>query len=108
MDVGTPLGTSLTQSDVDNLRHFVQDYTFRALIPYVERLIVILNESVTNKKVSKTLFGATKRWFGTNKPGAKNTQNSVVYVLIVISHCQFIFFQNLIYFLFRILKKYII
>uniref|UniRef100_T1GTT1 TPPC8 first Ig-like domain-containing protein n=1 Tax=Megaselia scalaris TaxID=36166 RepID=T1GTT1_MEGSC len=79
LDVGTPLGTSLTQSDVDNLRHFVQDYTFRALIPYVERLIVILNESVTNKKVSKTLFGATKRWFGTNKPGAKNTQNSVVY-----------------------------
>ncbi|KAL5275881.1 TRAPPC8 family protein [Megaselia abdita] len=79
LDVDTPLGSCLTQNDVENLKHFVQDYTLRALIPYVERLLVILNESVTNKKVSKTLFGATKRWFGTNKPGAKNTQNSVVY-----------------------------
>lgn len=78
LDAEALLGACLTQNDVENLKHFVQDYTLRALIPYVERLLVILNESVTNKKVSKTLFGATKRWFGTNKPGAKNTQNSVM------------------------------
>lgn len=33
--------------DVENLRHFVQDYAVRALIPYVEHLVGILNEAVS-------------------------------------------------------------
>lgn len=32
--------------DIENLRHFVQDYTVRALIPYVENLVSILNDAV--------------------------------------------------------------
>nr|7B6Y_A Chain A, FI18195p1 [Drosophila melanogaster]7B70_I Chain I, FI18195p1 [Drosophila melanogaster] len=65
----------------DNLRHFVQDYAVRALIPYIEHLVAILAEGVTNKKgVSKSLLSATKRWFVTSKPGAgANNQNAVIY-----------------------------
>lgn len=35
--------------DVENLRHFVQDYAVRALIPYVEQLVATLNEAVSAK-----------------------------------------------------------
>ncbi|KAG5681973.1 hypothetical protein PVAND_011372 [Polypedilum vanderplanki] len=72
-------GAWLANSDMDNLKHFVQDFTIRALIPYVERIVGQLNESITNKKsVSKSLLGATKRWFNTNKPGIA-TQTAVIY-----------------------------
>lgn len=72
-------GAWLTPSDLDNLKHFVQDFTIRALIPYVERVAGQLNDSITNKKsVSKSLLGATKRWFNTNKPGVAQ-QTAVIY-----------------------------
>lgn len=72
-------GAWLTNSDLDNLRHFVQDFTIRALIPYVERIVGQLNDSIANKKsVSKSLLGATKRWFNTNKPGVA-PQTAVIY-----------------------------
>lgn len=77
-----PHGMYLSTADLDNLKHFTQDFTIRALIPYYESLISVLNESITNKKsVSKSLLGATKRWFITNKPGVNpaQTQNAVVY-----------------------------
>lgn len=62
-------GWYLSSTDLDNLRHFIQDYTVRALIPYIERVVGYLNESITNKKgVSRSLLSATKRWFVTNKP----------------------------------------
>uniref|UniRef100_A0A1B0B6W0 Trafficking protein particle complex subunit 8 n=1 Tax=Glossina palpalis gambiensis TaxID=67801 RepID=A0A1B0B6W0_9MUSC len=74
-------GQCLNAMDVENLRHFVQDYAVRALIPYVEQLVATLNEAVTNKKgVSKSLLSATKRWFVTSKPGASaSNQNAVIY-----------------------------
>lgn len=73
-------GQCLAAVDLDNLKHFVQDYTIRSLIPYVERLVVGLNEAVTNKK-GRSLLSVTKRWFGTNKPAAGNAPaaNAVVY-----------------------------
>lgn len=78
-DMNVPHGAWLTSADSDNLKHFVQDFTIRALIPYVERLVGQLNESITNKKsVSKSLLGATKRWFNTNKPGVA-PQTAVIY-----------------------------
>ncbi|XP_064545470.1 trafficking protein particle complex subunit 8 [Drosophila montana] len=81
LDADAPHGGCLAARDVDNLRHFVQDYAVRALIPYVEHLVVTLSEGVTNKKgVSKSLLSATKRWFVTSKPGAgANNQNAVIY-----------------------------
>lgn len=39
-------GKCLNAMDIENLRHFVQDYTVRALIPYVEHLVIILNDAV--------------------------------------------------------------
>ncbi|XP_075159619.1 trafficking protein particle complex subunit 8 homolog l(3)76BDm [Haematobia irritans] len=79
-DFDAPHGQCLNAMDVENVRHFVQDYAVRALIPYIEHLVGILNEAVTNKKgVSKSLLSATKRWFVT-KPGASaSNQNAVIY-----------------------------
>lgn len=78
-DVNLPHGTWLTPGDCDNLKHFVQDFTIRALIPYVEKIVSQLNDSIANKKsVSKSLLGATKRWFNTNKPGVA-PQTAVIY-----------------------------
>jgi trafficking protein particle complex subunit 8 len=78
-DINLPHGAWLTSTDLDNLKHFVQDFTIRALIPYVERIVGLLNDSITNKKsVSKSLLGATKRWFNTNKPGVA-PQTAVIY-----------------------------
>lgn len=76
-----PHGMMLTPNDLENLKHFIQDLTIRALLPYIERLAFQLNDSIANKKgVSRSLLTATKRWFGTNKPGvAPATQNAVVY-----------------------------
>lgn len=81
LDADAPHGGCLASRDVENLRHFVQDYAVRALIPYIEHLVAILSEGVTNKKgVSKSLLSATKRWFVTSKPGAgTNNQNAVIY-----------------------------
>lgn len=50
-DTELPHGMWLTASDVDNLKHFVQDYTIRSLIPYVEKMVAVLNDAV-----SKQLF----------------------------------------------------
>ena len=78
-DVNLQHGAWLTQSDLGNLSFFVQDFTIRALIPYVEKIVGQLNDSITNKKsVSKSLLGATKRWFNTNKPGVA-PQTAVIY-----------------------------
>ncbi|KAH8242084.1 hypothetical protein KR026_000812 [Drosophila bipectinata] len=81
LEADAPHGGCLTSRDIDNLRHFVQDYAVRALIPYIEHLVATLAEGVTNKKgVSKSLLSATKRWFVTSKPGAgANNQNAVIY-----------------------------
>uniref|UniRef100_A0A6B2EI91 Protein with involvement in meiosis gsg1 n=1 Tax=Phlebotomus kandelakii TaxID=1109342 RepID=A0A6B2EI91_9DIPT len=79
--IDVPHGMCLTTSDMENLRHLIQDYSLRALIPYIEKLVYSLNDSITTKKgVSRSLLTATKRWFVTNKPGTGNaTQNAVVY-----------------------------
>ncbi|XP_053954695.1 trafficking protein particle complex subunit 8 [Anastrepha ludens] len=80
-DGTTVHGSCLNSMDVENLRHFVQDYTVRALIPYAEQLVALLAEAITNKKgVSKSLLSATKRWFVSSKPGSNSiNQNAVIY-----------------------------
>lgn len=47
-DVDAPHGIWLTPGDIDSLKHFIQDFTIRSLIPFVERQVVILNEAVSN------------------------------------------------------------
>ncbi|XP_055378418.1 trafficking protein particle complex subunit 8 [Condylostylus longicornis] len=80
-DYDAPHGMYLGPTDIENLKHFVQDYTVRGLIPYVERIVGTLNEAITNKKgVSKSLLSATKRLFATSKPVAgSGSQNAVIY-----------------------------
>lgn len=75
------IGSCLSAADIENIKHFVQDFAIRSLIPYVEKYISILNDIITNKKgVSRSLLSATKRWFVTNKPGVNNiTQNAIIY-----------------------------
>lgn len=45
-DTELPHGMWLTAADVDNLKHFIQDYTIRSLIPYVEKMVAVLNDAV--------------------------------------------------------------
>lgn len=45
-DIDAPHGSWLSSTDLDNLKHFVQDFTIRSLIPYVERQITSLNDTV--------------------------------------------------------------
>ena len=63
-------GTRLSSDDLERLRTMITEFCFKSLLPYVERQIGLLNEVISNKKgVSRSLFSATKRWFGTSKPG---------------------------------------
>nr|XP_014088536.1 trafficking protein particle complex subunit 8 [Bactrocera oleae] len=73
-------GGCLNAMDVENLRHFVQDYTVRALIPYAEQMVAVLAEAITNKKgVSKSLLSATKRLFSSKPATNATNQNAVIY-----------------------------
>nr|CAD7195798.1 unnamed protein product [Timema douglasi] len=76
-------GACLTSSDLEHLRTFVQEFCIKALLPYVENQIQQLNDLISNKKgVSRSLFSATKRWFGSNKPGlpgSNTATNAVIY-----------------------------
>uniref|UniRef100_A0A146KXS3 Trafficking protein particle complex subunit 8 n=1 Tax=Lygus hesperus TaxID=30085 RepID=A0A146KXS3_LYGHE len=70
-------GMMLSSEDTDNLVQFVNEFCTKALIPHFEQLIVSLTDQVSNKKgVSRSLFSATKRLFGTNKPGTPGHQIS--------------------------------
>ncbi|KAK5639608.1 hypothetical protein RI129_012100 [Pyrocoelia pectoralis] len=70
-------GMCLTTEDVEQVKLFIHEFCTRALLPYIERQIQFLTESVLNKKgVSKSLFSATKRWFTPNK-GATNTNGTI-------------------------------
>lgn len=71
-------GLFLTATDIDNLKHLVQDFSIRALIPHIERQIILLNDTISNKKsVSKSLLSVIKRSFAT-KPGAGSLNENVV------------------------------
>ncbi|KAK7864298.1 hypothetical protein R5R35_009554 [Gryllus longicercus] len=76
-------GACLTAADLDRLRTLVQDFCIKALLPHVERQVQQLSDAVSNKKgVSRSLLSATKRWFGSNKPGMPNVNtptNAMIY-----------------------------
>lgn len=78
-----PHGACLTSPDLDRIRAFIHDMCAHALLPHIEKQIQQLHDQISNKKsVSRSLLGATKRWFGTNKPGAPNSSvpaNAVIY-----------------------------
>lgn len=70
-------GAHLSTQDLERLRMLITEFCLRSLFPYVEKQIGLLNDVVSNKKgVSRSLFSATRRWFGTNKPGAPGSAPS--------------------------------
>lgn len=70
-------GARLSTQDLERLRTLITEFCLRSLLPYVERQISLLNDVISNKKgVSRSLFSATRRWFGTNKPGVPGSTPS--------------------------------
>lgn len=74
-------GARLSTQDLERLRTLITEFCLRSLLPYVEKQIGLLNDVISNKKVSRSLFSATKRWFSTNKPGMSGSapSNAVIY-----------------------------
>ncbi|XP_030627533.1 trafficking protein particle complex subunit 8 isoform X2 [Chanos chanos] len=70
---GTAHGACLTLNDHDRIRQFIQEFTFRGLLPHIEKNIRQLNDQVVSRKgLSRSLFSATKKWFGGGKVPEKN------------------------------------
>lgn len=44
---GTPHGACLTLTDHDRIRQFIQEFTFRGLLPHIEKTIRQLNDQVS-------------------------------------------------------------
>ncbi|XP_041862305.1 trafficking protein particle complex subunit 8 [Melanotaenia boesemani] len=66
-------GACLTLSDHDHIRQFVQEFTFRGLLPHIEKNIRQLNDQLISRKgLSRSLFTATKKWFGGGKAPEKS------------------------------------
>lgn len=79
----TQHGVRLSTQDLERLRALITEFCLKSLLPYVEKQIGLLNDVISNKKgVSRSLFSATRRWFGTNKPGipGPTPSNAVMYV----------------------------
>ncbi|XP_024936039.1 trafficking protein particle complex subunit 8 [Cephus cinctus] len=75
-------GSWLSVQDLERLRILTTEFCLKSLLPYVEKQIGLLNDVISNKKgMSRSLFSATKRWFGTNKPGTPGSAptNAVIY-----------------------------
>ncbi|XP_040896043.1 trafficking protein particle complex subunit 8 isoform X2 [Toxotes jaculatrix] len=66
-------GACLTLNDHDHIRQFVQEFTFRGLLPHIEKNIRQLNDQLVSRKgLSRSLFTATKKWFGGGKAPEKS------------------------------------
>lgn len=66
-------GACLTLNDHDHIRQFIQEFTFRGLLPHIEKNIRQLNDQLVSRKgLSRSLFSATKKWFGGGKVPEKN------------------------------------
>ncbi|KAK9497990.1 hypothetical protein O3M35_003881 [Rhynocoris fuscipes] len=77
-------GQLLSAEDINKIKMFIHDFCIKALIPHFENCILNLSEQVTNKKgVSRSLFSATKRWFGSNRtpgsPGNNLSPTAIAY-----------------------------
>ncbi|XP_068449315.1 trafficking protein particle complex subunit 8 isoform X2 [Clinocottus analis] len=61
-------GACLALNDHDHIRQFIQEFTFRGLLPHIEKNIRQLNDQLVSRKgLSRSLFTATKKWFGGGK-----------------------------------------
>lgn len=56
-NIWTPHGTCLTLTDHDRIRQFIQEFTFRGLLPHIEKTIRQLNDQVSNFIFTKMFLG---------------------------------------------------
>ncbi|XP_045019974.1 trafficking protein particle complex subunit 8 isoform X2 [Bubalus bubalis] len=72
-NVGIIHGACLTLTDHDRIRQFIQEFTFRGLLPHIEKTIRQLNDQLISRKgLSRSLFSATKKWFSGSKVPEKS------------------------------------
>uniref|UniRef100_A0A8C6QZ68 Trafficking protein particle complex 8 n=2 Tax=Nannospalax galili TaxID=1026970 RepID=A0A8C6QZ68_NANGA len=70
---GVTHGACLTLTDHDRIRQFIQEFTFRGLLPHIEKTIRQLNDQLISRKgLSRSLFSATKKWFSGSKVPEKS------------------------------------
>ncbi|XP_071443920.1 trafficking protein particle complex subunit 8 isoform X2 [Hetaerina americana] len=63
-------GVQLLNEDLERIQSMVNDFCTRIFIPHAERQMQVLHEAISNRKgMSRSIFSATKRWFGGNRPG---------------------------------------
>uniref|UniRef100_A0A673XVI4 Trafficking protein particle complex subunit 8 n=1 Tax=Salmo trutta TaxID=8032 RepID=A0A673XVI4_SALTR len=69
----TSHGACLTLNDHNRLRLFIQEFTFRGLLPHIEKNIRQLNDQLVSRKgLSRSLFSVTKKLFGGGKVPEKS------------------------------------
>ncbi|XP_048577205.1 trafficking protein particle complex subunit 8 isoform X2 [Nematostella vectensis] len=62
-------GLYLSLSDQDRIKIFIHELAFRGLLPFIERLMRVLNDQIMARKgLHRSIFSATKKWFGGGKP----------------------------------------
>ncbi|XP_054981864.1 trafficking protein particle complex subunit 8 isoform X1 [Sorex araneus] len=72
-NAGITHGACLTLTDHDRIRQFIQEFTFRGLLPHIEKTIRQLNDQLISRKgLSRSLFSATKKWFSGSKVPEKS------------------------------------
>ncbi|XP_059351867.1 trafficking protein particle complex subunit 8-like isoform X1 [Daphnia carinata] len=71
-------GGCLTTEDLDRIQSLINDFCLKSLLPHIERQMRLLNESASSRKSThRSLLSATKRWFGSNRPGGVQTPQTV-------------------------------
>ena len=62
-------GALLGDKDIGNINNLVSAFTHEALVPHMMSVIQFLNENVaaSRRGISRSLFSATKKWFGSSK-----------------------------------------
>lgn len=62
-------GLCLSLSDHDRIKIFVHELGYRGLLQYIEKLMRYLNDQIVSRKgLHRSIFSATKKWFGGGKP----------------------------------------
>ncbi|KAL9976241.1 hypothetical protein ACROYT_G013513 [Oculina patagonica] len=62
-------GLCLSLSDHDRIKIFVHELAYRGLLQYIEKLMRHLNDLIVSRKgLHRSIFSATKKWFGGGKP----------------------------------------
>ncbi|XP_047140393.1 trafficking protein particle complex subunit 8 isoform X2 [Hydra vulgaris] len=61
-------GLFISSEDQDRIKEFVFEFCVRGLLPHIEKLMRTISEQIISRKgIHKSIFNATKKWFGGNK-----------------------------------------